>query len=250
MLTGRQLIIDQVLRGLAQGNRCEISLRELARRVGCSVNTLRADLKEMVFASWLFIEEGGYRSVFRLRSLSTDDASAQESMLSELRKLQLYLENAPYAGEALLKGILNVIVPETAYIDNARPSFLISPITGQPLEYDRYYERARVAVEFHGAQHDHPTELSPGAKAAHRQRVRDVIKLGLSYEQAVHVLVFRTPELSVERVSARVEGYLPLQIPDPQDPRIRLLNELCRRYRIRSVPALVPRPTPSDRSPD
>lgn len=235
MPEGRRLAIYQCLKSRARDGVCEMSLRELAKQVGCSVNTLRSDLRALCRTGWLTTAETRYRSVFHVHDPVT------ERQMEDLERLRLYLDNAPYAGEALLKGILNVIVDSDSYIDNARPSFLVNPLTGQPLEYDRYYEQHKVAVEFHGPQHDAPTELDPSVKAYSRRRVRDVLKLGLSTEAGVRVIIIRAHQLSVQGVAEAVRGHLPLRSFDRQDERIALLDELCRRYRQRALPGPIRR---------
>ncbi|MEW8978871.1 MAG: hypothetical protein AB2385_10730, partial [Symbiobacterium sp.] len=53
-------------------------------------------------------------------------------------------------GEALMKEWLSLLIAIDTYTDNARPGFLVSPLTHERLEYDRWYPTVRVAFEFHG----------------------------------------------------------------------------------------------------
>ena len=85
---------------------------------------------------------------------------------TEIRRLRSKLGHSAYYGEALLKALLDLLVGETHYLDNARPSFLVNPLTQQLLEYDRYYPSRRVAIEFHGPQHDRATAVFPDEQAA------------------------------------------------------------------------------------
>ena len=140
MLNRRQEAILEILRGAAKESRCQIGMRSLARQVDCSVNTLRSEIKKMVRDSLIVLEPGSYRTTFRLIDPREIDQAA------ELRRLRLQIANAPYAGEAVLKAVLSVIVDESAYMDNARPSFLVNPLTQQLLEYDHSAEgRHRVS---------------------------------------------------------------------------------------------------------
>jgi hypothetical protein len=71
----------------------------------------------------------------------------------------------PSALEAYVKTFLNRWVDDDKYLDNKKSElnhygvYLTNPETKQPLEIDRYYYNARVAIEIQGHQHKYPATL-------------------------------------------------------------------------------------------
>lgn len=232
MLTDRQKHIYRTIAQQPGHGEHGIALRHLAALTGQAVNTLRADLATMVKLGWIEIRPGERRrSCFRL----CDPVRRQE--VERLEKLMLQLKHAPYRGEALLKAILDIIVADTRFVDNARPPFLTNPITGLPLEYDRYYPDRKVAIEFNGSQHEQPTDRFPN----HDSRlVRDLIKEALSARAGVTLLVFRPSDLRLSTIVKMVRPHLPLRSISATDPAIPFIEECTRAYRARAVPALTP----------
>ena len=116
-----------------------------------------------------------------------------------------------------MKGWLDLLVDDTDYVDNFRPDFLRNPVTGENLEYDRYYRRG-VAFEFNGPQHYGPTRRYPDRDRARDLRVRDLIKKALSLENGVELLIIRPGDLSMSRLTAKIGNRLPLRLVDFSDP--------------------------------
>jgi len=236
MLTQRQRTIYQAIaREPAHGD-LGVPLRKLAQLSGLAINTLRKELDAMVRLGWLEINYGQRRRMcYRL----CDPIRQHE--LERFEKLRLQLEHAPYRGEAILKAILDIVVADSRYIDNARPSFLINPLTGLPLEYDRYYPEWKAAIEFNGSQHDHATDQ---IAHVHSIRARDLFKEALSLKHGVTLLVFRPADLSLTTVIKALSGHLPLRRLSTADPSIPLIEQHAAAYRLRSVPALKAVPAP------
>lgn len=230
MLTQRQQAIIRAIASDPGHEDAGISLRRLVQFTGYAINTVRKELKQLADLGWLEISFGRRRC---MRYRLCDPIRKDE--LERYERLMLQLKNFPYRGEAILKGILDIIVAESRFTDNARPHFLINPLTGLPLEYDRYYPDWRVAIEFNGAQHDQPTE---GTSNAHSVYVRDLFKEALSLRNGVTLIAFRPPELSLATVTMKLRGHLPLRRISASDPSIPLIEQYARGYRLRAAPKL------------
>jgi len=230
MLTDRQKHVYRTIAQQQEHGEHGIALRQLAAMTGHAVNTLRKDLAEMVKLGWIEVRAGERRRTrFRLCN------PVRQHELERLDRLTRQLKHAPYRGEALLKAILDIIVADSRFVDNARPSFLTSPITGLPLEFDRYYPDRKVAVEFHGNQHEQPSDRFPHHDS---QLVRDLIKEALSTRAGVTLLVFRPSDLRLSTVAEVVRPHLPLRPISASDPAIPFIEECTRAYRSRAVPVL------------
>ena len=79
------------------------------------------------------------------RLLNADHAYKEE--------VRAKLDRVEYAGEALMRSFLSLIVDTKECEDGARPEFLVNPASGERMEFDRYYPLHRVAFEFNGKQH-------------------------------------------------------------------------------------------------
>jgi len=230
MLSERQRAIYQALADEPEHAEAGIPLRRLVQMTGYSINTVRKDLAEMTSRGWLEI---GYGKRRRMRYRLCDPIRQQE--VERYEKLVLQLRNFPYRGEAILKAILDIVVADSDYADNARPAFLINPLTGLPLEYDRYYPIWRVAIEFNGPQHEQASDRFPNVNGT---RVRDLFKEALSLKHGVTLLVFRPDDLSLASVIKKLAGHLPLRSISASDPSIPLIDQYARGYRLRAVPTL------------
>lgn len=72
-----------------------------------------------------------------------------------------------------MREYLSLLVDSDHFEDNATPGFLVNPLSGEELQYDRFYP-PRVAFEFNnGPQHDGPTALYASGRDIRRLRARD-----------------------------------------------------------------------------
>ncbi|WP_264844312.1 hypothetical protein [Caldinitratiruptor microaerophilus] len=143
--------------------------------------------------------------------------------------MKIRLEREAYKGEAVIKELANVQVASNRFHDNARPGFLVNPLTGERLEFDRWYLEG-VALEFQGRQHYEPTEAFPDPEKQRQQRARDLIKLALAREHGVRVVLIHPEDLTFERLRAKLEGLLPLRELHEEDPVVQYLRTVSRRY--------------------
>lgn len=152
----------------------------------------------------------------------------QEQMV---RELHVGLSVAPHKGEFTMKKWLDYLVLPVECIDNARPAFLQSPDTGEPLEYDRYYPSHKVAFEFQGPQHFGPTKVYANQDQFRQTRRRDVMKRGLSSENEVILVMITPDDLSLEGMLRKIPSVLPRAAIDPNSPYVRELERLSAEYR-------------------
>ncbi len=153
----------------------------------------------LVALGWMVLK-GSIRS---LRPIPLIPHACQKEMAS---LLQEEYEMAPNRGEFLMKRHLDLLIHSDDYVDNARPRFLKNPMTGQPLEYDRYY-RKKIAFEFNGTQHREVTPAFPSDKALKKTQTRDTLKKGLSSTADVRLVVI-TPDDRRRGVGGGAVGWI------------------------------------------
>lgn len=191
-----------------------------------SPTTLRLHVRALQAAGWLQVHSGHGAHTNTYVVLDPHRAARE----AELERVRLRLERERYVGEALLKELLNVLVATDQFQDNARPGFLINPLTGERLEFDRWYYKHGVAIEFNGPQHYQTTGAFPDPEQVRTQRLRDLVKQALAREQGVTIVVIRPEDLTFERLHARLEGLLPLREVRREDPVVRYLTAVSQRY--------------------
>lgn len=236
----------KILYGLLQtiphvrGRPSEFTYATLSARSGFSRNTLKRAVAELVGAGWVqFSQTNQLRPIqFRL-SNPLLEPSLTEATVAERR-----LKRANFGGEALMQEYLSLLIDSDQYTDNAQPGFLVNPQTGERLEFDRFYPPSW-AFEFHGAQHDGPTERFTQAQVE-AQQLRDLIKAGICFYRGIQLVVIRAADLTLDGMIKRVEGALPLRDLAGHEALIELLEDASLRYRAES--ASKGRPTRAPRS--
>lgn len=205
-----------------------------------SKHTLQAHCGRLAKAGWLRLERRSGHDANAYVVLDPHRAARE----AELERVKIRLEREAYKGEAVMKELANVQVASNRFQDNARPGFLVNPLTGERLEFDRWYTEGLVpgegvALEFQGRQHYEPTEAFPDPEKQRQQRARDLIKLALAREHGVRVVLIHPEDLTFERLRAKLEGLLPLRELHEEDPVVQYLRTVSRRYVRKAA-----RPTP------
>ena len=197
---------------------------ELARTLQVHRTTVRKYLNILAQAGWVELKKGagGYTAVV-LRN------PVLEQRQKELEEVRRRIDRAPHKGEALMREWLNLIVDSHEHSDDANPGFLRNPLTGETLRYDRWYP-VGVAFEFNGPQHYGPTETFPDPDEARLTMARDYIKMGISQEKGVRVVIVRPEDLTLKRMRKKVEGLLPLREVRPDDPVLSYLTKISFSY--------------------
>lgn len=193
---------------------------ELRQRTGLALNTIKQAMAKLEATGWLY------------RTQTTQKAPVMFTLTNpggeELAEIKQRIDGAQYKGETIMKEILNQLVDDKDYEDNARPDFLINPFTHQRMELDRYYHTAAVALEFNGPQHDGPTDLAT-PEEVERQRGRDLMKADICRRRGITLIVVQATDLSPDRIRALLPKSLPLR--EPKAAMIASLNRVSSSYR-------------------
>jgi hypothetical protein len=145
------------------------------------------------------------------------------------RLLRQYCTMVAYKGEFLMRSYLNWRITSEAYIDNARPAKFINPSTGERLESDRLYLDG-VGFEYNGPQHYQQTKLFSSTKALQERRTLDLIKLGLSLETRIPIVVVTADQLHPTALDTLIPDTLPRRPIDTSGPYFLAFVQLCAEY--------------------
>lgn len=211
----------------------------LARDLKLDRLTLRKYIRALEQAGWLHLEHAGPGgTTFTLRNPILEQREAL------LQRVQARVAGASLKGETLMREWLDLLVASTEYDNNARLGSIRNPATDACLEFDRYYFKERVAIEFNGPQHYGPTDAFPDPRAAGETMARDYIKKALCQEHGIHLIILTARDLNFKAIREKVGGLLPLREVPRDDPVLRYLTQVSERY----IRAAQPRP-PDDQEP-
>lgn len=209
--------------GLYQGRYHELFLQRGLH----SAEALQSAVSQLQQAGWL-----------RLRSRSGAGGRTYEPLDPHLQmreavveRLHVRLDRKTSLGEALLQAMLTECISDQAYEDNARLNQIKNPLTGEPLEFDRLYEKAQVAIEFNGPQHYMTTEKFPDPAELFAQQARDLIKEAQARRHGITLVIVDPHELSFQRIAVKLRELLPVRPVRREDPVVRELERLSRAYR-------------------
>lgn len=139
---------------------------------GISVNAARAAARELVAAGWLAAIPGERKRPRRLGAVFPQEVERQM-----LDTVQLAFDSSANQGEWLMRAKLDLFVGSTSYIDNCRPEWMRNITTGHKLEFDRYYEMLKVALEYQGWSHHAPsTQQNPRDLRSQEEKERAYIQ--------------------------------------------------------------------------
>lgn len=208
----------------AGSNQLLLSQIELARALRINRSTLRKHLTILAQSGWVELKRGprGFTAVV----LHNPVLEERHRQLQEVRRR---IDRAAHKGEALMREWLNLIVDSQDHSDEANPGFLRNPVTGETLKYDRWYP-VGVAFEFNGPQHYGPTDAFPDPDKVRLIMARDYIKIGISQENGIRLVVVRPEDLTFKRMCKKVEGLLPLRQVRPDDPVLSYLTKVSFKY--------------------
>lgn len=148
----------------------------------------------------------------------------------EMKHARQRMRRADFVGEALMKELLNLLVSDDRFQDNARPGFLENPLTGERLEFDRWYTKAGVAFEFNGEQHYRTSAKFADPEQLRLQRTRDLIKVALAWKEGIQLITLHATDLTLDRLSRKIAGVLPLREVRLEDPVVQYLRAVSRKY--------------------
>lgn len=136
-------------------------------------------------------------------------------------------------GEYLSKSWTELLILSDEYVDNGRHPLLQHPETGEFLELDRYYERLKLGIEFHGPQHFGPTKAFPSLEKFNELRTRDLLKRALCEEHGITLVITTAEDLTLPRMLDILPKDIPLRTPDTRGPYVTSLEKLSQDYRVR-----------------
>lgn len=135
-------------------------------------------------------------------------------------------------GEFLAKKRMELWIRDDTYMDNARPGFLLNPVTGEEMECDRIHWRVKLVGEFNGWQHYGPTR-DYGDEKSREQQARDLMKMSLCEKNGFTIVEFTPDDLRPGALEAKLEEARPdlkRRHIDTEGPYFRALMELGSAY--------------------
>lgn len=216
----------KLLYGLLQAapHKGQFTYPSLSQSTGLGPNTLKRAVKQLVDAGWLQVKQANRLSKMEFTLGSPQQFQSHEEVAAAQRRLN----RATNVGEAIMHEYLSLLIDSQQFTENARPGFLVNPLTGERLELDRYYP-PNLAFEFHGAQHYGASTRFSQAEAE-TQRLRDLIKAGLCLYEGINLILIHNADLSLQGMSAKVGQRLPLRNLADHEPLIELLERASLSY--------------------
>lgn len=192
----------KLLYGLLQRETGPFTYKSLSETAALSVVTVKATVRELAEAGWLKLKQAHQLAPVQFTLLNPGQAEVDDA--------ELRLQENQYSPEQIMKEYLSLLIECDHYEDNARPGFLLNPLTGMPLELDRYYP-AKVGFEFNGRQHYETTAWQPSEDGLHVQQARDLMKEALCARNGIHLVVIHRADLTLEAMREKVGALLPLR---------------------------------------
>ncbi len=208
----------------ARGQSGRFTYASLCEFTKLNRNTLKGAVADLSDAGWIRVDQANRLQPLRF-TLGTPELRRG---LAEAAMADRRLKRAEYGGEAIMQEFLSLLIDSDRFTDNARPGFLINPLTGERLELDRYY-LPDLAFEFHGEHHFRATERI-SQKESEAQRLRDLIKAGLCVYEGIHLVVVRAKDLSLQGMLKKVGKLRPIRDLTGHEPLIDVLEDASIRY--------------------
>jgi len=198
------------------------TIRDLAAVSQMTRNTAITHLKKLAEVGWASITgPRNHRRIVPSRPLEI-----QKALAAQLRDKRPLLNPV---GENLSKLVLDVVVDDDCYVDNARPHFLQDRETGEYLELDRWYYARRVGEEYEGYQHQGVTSFANEQKVE-EIRLRDARKLAMCEARGIPLVIVTEDDLSFDGILRKIPPQLPQAHFDRDDLYVKTLEDLCEEY--------------------
>jgi DNA-binding transcriptional ArsR family regulator len=198
------------------------SVRDLIMVTGLSRRTVREHLASLARSDWVLLRRDSGRTVV----IPTAPEGVQSTYAKMLKDEYAMAANR---GEFTAKLLLGVIVFSDGYVDNARPEFLKSPLSRLPLELDRFYPEEHKGFEYSGAQHYGQTDWFPDQESYEATRTNDLLKLALTKENGITLVIINKKDLTLERMRAKIPPDLPTYTL-ADGPYLNAVKWICSRY--------------------
>ncbi|HWI61200.1 MAG TPA: hypothetical protein VNT75_05170 [Symbiobacteriaceae bacterium] len=191
---------------------------KLSETAHVSVTTVKQCVRELAEAGWITTHQAHKFDPIRF---TLQEPDTPEVALSKKR-----LEEAHYSPEAIMKECLSLLIDSDEFEDNARPGFLVNPLTGERMELDRYYPRLAVGFEYNGAQHFRTTKRFPSAQKLTMQQARDLMKEAICARRGIRIIVITRADLNLSTMRKKVARIMPLRPLDRRQALIAFLEQL------------------------
>ena len=145
------------------------TLAEHLRATNFARETFRRSVHKLISLDWAYTVQIRQPPISLI--VPTVPRDVEVLMIQELERTK---NEVAFVGEWLMKCILDIIVDDHDFRDNARPNWLVSGGGSGRFELDRWYRSAKVACDFHGSQHYSPgSTLHDGINEFQLQQWRD-----------------------------------------------------------------------------
>lgn len=189
--------------------------------------TARQAIREMEDRGWIALKQVNRRAPIRF----TLRNPVRERSQSEVFHVMERLKEADFRGEAIMQACLSLLIASDEFEENARPGFLINPLTDERMELDRYYYSLSLAFEFNGLQHRRTTKRFPNEHSLSMQKARDLMKDSLCRSRGIHLIVLTRADLSLKTIQERTGSRAPLRDLSRHGDLVAALEKVCRAYR-------------------
>ena len=201
------------------------TIKGYAALLGLPYSTVLRAVKELNSFGWVYyFRRAGEKSKIWVPWMPLP---LERHLAVEAEKL---VDMAPYRGEKLLKIVLDIIVDDDDFVDNARPDWTALGPGDISVEFDRFYREHLVAIEFHGRQHYQEVVFATGKSDLQKQLQLDGRKALACLRQGVTLVEIADIELSYEKIAMKLEGLLPLIPPLVDRPLFRTVANMCRNH--------------------
>jgi hypothetical protein len=199
---------------------------ELCDLSGMSLNTVKRALQILQTCDWITLSQKNQFHPLHF-SLCNPVVERRHAAVAAARQR---LKEANFKGEALMREYLSLIISGPEYRDNFSPDFLVNPMTGMTMQFDRYYP-PQVAFEFNGEQHYGATERYPCEEQARSLQGRDLMKYGICAKRGITLVVIHAQDLSLDGMRQKAANLLPMRDLDDHALLIAYLTSVSRGYK-------------------
>lgn len=200
------------------------TVRHIATIVDVSPETARRHLRQLERHDWLYTFRRGGNGVLHVPWMPLDVETAVAQYVEWLSG------NVANRGERLMRFVLDLIVDDPHFVDNARLKSIVSSESGFRLEFDRYLPDAHLAIEFQGRQHFEEIEFREGKTDLTQQQTRDGLKLLACRRQGLTLIEIADTELSPKLLLEKLAPHVALIPPRKDRPLYRTIHRLCHGY--------------------
>lgn len=205
----------------------EFTYAGLSSTAQVSAWAARQLIRSLADEGWVHVTRAGKPATVRV-TLHTPE---QDRIRADISLAQHRLHVAGYSGESIMRGFLSLLIAADEYEDNARPGWLVNPLTRERLELDRYYYGLEAAFEYHGAQHFHVTPQYPDPRELAERKARDLMKEALCARRRLPLVIITRGDLRLNKMKQKVGAVLPLRDLRGYEELINLLEEEAQKNR-------------------